>query len=44
MKNYEVGIIFAVVIFLIYYWYKETPATTVNPTNATSTGYKAGTP
>jgi hypothetical protein len=45
MKNYEVGIIIAVILVIGYAWYKsQQSATPVNPVNAASPGYKAGTP
>jgi predicted negative regulator of RcsB-dependent stress response len=44
MKNYEVGIIVAVLILLGYMWYTKSQTQTANPTNANSPGYKAGTP
>jgi hypothetical protein len=44
MKPYEVGIIVAIIAILGYIWYMKSQAQTANPTNASSPGYKGGTP
>lgn len=42
MKNYEVGIIIAVLLVIGYMWYTSAPSTPVSPVNAASPGYKVG--
>lgn len=42
MKNYETGIIIAVIVVLGYMWWKNSQTAVANPTNAASPGYRQG--